>query len=111
MSQRRYLQAGGHLSDLLKPLSGPVGGRPMPAPLSADTRLFDDRLGGGLPPWVPPGSTPTNGGINPRVRAWITPDGRYITGYVDDNGQIVQGGMGGPVSTHMPLGSLGSLIV
>jgi len=41
-----------------------------------------------LPPGVPPGSTPTNAGINPQARAWITPDGRLIMGWVDDTGQV-----------------------
>ena len=36
--------------------------------------------GGGLPPGVPPGSVPVNGGINPDAWAYQTPDGRIVRG-------------------------------
>ena len=34
----------------------------------------------GLPPGVPPGSVPVNGGINPNAWAYQTPDGRIVRG-------------------------------
>ncbi len=124
-AQLRQRQAAsarpGSLASLLQPNAGQSGGvnlstgsmydkhaggpmNPMPMP-STPTNWWD--IEGGLPPGVPPGSVRTNGGINPNVWAYITPDGRRVSGTYQDSG--ISGPYGQPVSTTMPVGGRSQL--
>lgn len=87
--------------------TGRVAPVPTPAQNGLAVRSMPMRVSS-LPPGVPSGSVPINGGINPNAWAYQTPDGRIVRG-VNNPMTIEPASNTGTLMDLVPMAALGSL--